>query len=54
MPGKFHNTRKAHPPTEDVRKLDLEKSKQGVGQVKEDVKVIQEGATGAMTNPLGK
>ena len=39
---------------EDVKKLDLEKSKQGVGQVKEDVKGVKEGAKGALTNPLGK
>ena len=39
---------------EDVKKLDLEKSKQGVGQVKGDVKDIKEGAKGTLTNPLGK
>ena len=39
---------------EDVKKLDLEKSKQGVGQVKEDVKGVKEGAKGALTNPLSK
>jgi len=39
---------------EDAKKLDLEKTKQGVGQVKGDVKDIKEGAKGALTNPLGK
>ena len=39
---------------EDAKKLDLEKTKQGAGQVKEDVKGIKEGAKGALTNPLGK
>ncbi|MBX3121095.1 MAG: hypothetical protein R3B11_17615 [Nitrospira sp.] len=39
---------------EDAKKLDLDKTKQGVGQVKGDVKDIKEGAKGALTNPLGK
>ncbi|MBS0170863.1 MAG: hypothetical protein JSR62_10960 [Nitrospira sp.] len=39
---------------DDAKKLDLEKTKQGVGQVKGDVKDIKEGAKGALTNPLGK
>ena len=39
---------------DDVRKLDIQKSQQGVGQVQEDVKVVKESAKGAMTNPLGK
>ncbi len=39
---------------EDAKKLDLEKTKQGVGQVKGDVKDVKEGAKGALTNPLGK
>lgn len=39
---------------DDAKKLDLEKTKQGVGQVKGDVKDMKEGAKGALTNPLGK
>ena len=39
---------------EDAKKLDLDKTKQGVGQVKGDVKEIKEGAKGALANPLGK
>lgn len=39
---------------EDAKKLDLEKTKQGVGQVKGDVKDLKESAKGALTNPLGK
>ena len=38
----------------DLRKLDIQKSQQGVGQVQEDVKGVKESAKGAMTNPLGK
>ncbi len=39
---------------EDAKKLDLEKTKQGAGQVKEDVKGVKESAKGTLTNPLGK
>ena len=39
---------------EDAKKLDLDKTKQGVGQVKGEVKEIKEGAKGALANPLGK
>ncbi len=39
---------------EDAKKLDIDKTKQGVGQVKGDVKDIKEGAKGTLTNPLGK
>ncbi len=33
--------------------LDLEKTEQGAGQVKEDVKGLKESAKGTLTNPLG-
>lgn len=39
---------------EDAKKLDLGKTKQGVGQAKGDVKDMKEGAKGTLTNPLGK
>lgn len=38
---------------DDAKALDLEKTKQGAGQVKEDVKGLKESAKGALTNPLG-
>lgn len=39
---------------DDAKALDIEKTKQGAGQVKEDVKGIKESAKGTLTNPLGK
>lgn len=38
---------------DDAKALDIEKTKQGAGQVKEDVKGLKESAKGTLTNPLG-
>lgn len=38
---------------DDAKALDIEKTKQGVGQVKEDVKGLKESAKDTLTNPLG-
>ena len=39
---------------EDAKALDIEKTKKGTGEVKEDVKGLTESAKGTMANPLGK
>jgi hypothetical protein len=39
---------------DDAKALDLEKTKLGAGQVKEDVTGVKESAKGMLTNPLGK
>lgn len=39
---------------DDAKALDLEKTKKGAGDVKDDVKGLKDNAKGMMTNPLGK
>lgn len=39
---------------DDAKALDLEKTKKGAGDVKEDVKGLKDNAKGMMTNPMGK
>ena len=39
---------------DDAKALDLEKTKKGAGDVKEDAKGIVDNTKGMMTNPLGK
>jgi hypothetical protein len=39
---------------DDAKALDIEKTKKGTGEVKEDVKGLTESAKGTMANPLGK
>ncbi|MBI4003017.1 MAG: hypothetical protein HY348_14700, partial [Nitrospira defluvii] len=39
---------------DDAKALDIEKTKKGAGDVKEDVKGLKESAKGTMANPLGK
>ena len=39
---------------DDAKALDLEKTKKGEGDVKDDVKGLKDNAKGMMANPLGK
>ena len=38
---------------DDAKALDLEKTRRGAGDVKEDVKRLKHNAKGMMTNPMG-
>jgi len=39
---------------DSAKALDIEKTKKGAGDVKEDVKGLKDSSKGMMTNPLGK